>query len=1362
MTAHPRAARASDADMASRTHKLESRVAALEELLDTLERTTIEQSELIERSREAESHLAAIVQSSDDAIVSVSPDYRMMSWNKGAERLFGWVAEEALGQRVVDLFVTPETRVAVDAQVRKDFAALARQPHFLRRTEMEMQHKDGSRFQASLVACSLLDQAGRVLGISLVVSDVTERQRAANEQLMLATIVNASEDAIVSTSLDNSITSWNHGAERLFGISANAALGRKILEFLPPAEHVRTAAALSELSRTRKPVNLRQHSLKRDGTQFDCWVNLFPIYDSSGKMTAVAAIGRDITDQVKIQDEQASLATIVNASQDAILALSREMRITSWNRGAEIKYGHAAAEAIGQGLDFFVPPEELAPAIAAINHLLDAGEPVTWEQRTRDKHGTSLITLTNIFPIRNAEGKIVEVGGIGRDITRFKQIEAELREAHEYTRGLIESSVDAMVIVDPDMRISDGNEQLARLTELPKKVLFGSRFDSHFSEPALARAAVEKALADGYVTNVDLTLMAASGTEVPVSFNASLFYRAGKVFGIFGVARDVTVERATERTLREEREYSHSLVQSSPDALLVSDVALVLTDVNERALELTCYRREELLGSKLTALFTEPLHALEVLEQTRDAGPVHDIELLLLTRNAEEIPVALNASAFHHGDGTSRRVVVAVRDVSESKRAQKANSLLASIVDSSGDAIYSLTPDLIVTSWNLGAERLYGFMAHEMLGRNVALLVPLERRSDLAERAQRIRHGRKAEQYETVSIRKDGSTVEVALTVSPILDTAGAVTALSATARDISERKRLEAEFLKARDAALEGARLKSEFLANMSHEIRTPLNSIIGMSGLLLDTELSPEQAEFAHDVRESGDALLSLVNDILDFSKIAAGKFNFEEIDFELTGALEGAVELVASQTRHKGLELTLSVEPEVPRFLRGDPGRLRQVLLNLLSNAVKFTVHGEIAVVVSKLSESPKEAVLRVEVRDSGIGIPPDKLHLLFQPFSQVDASTSRQYGGTGLGLSIVRELVERMGGTVAVTSTPGTGSTFWFTITLTKQVDISRPASERFVSLSGARVLIVDDNANSRRIIEALVTSWGMKSATAAGGAEALTMLHRAAQAATPYQVALLDVMMPELDGIELARLIKTDPALAATAVIFISSVGSRKELKGRLQGLEICGWLMKPVPESALYDGLVKVLADGHPATTQAAATSPCASVSQFGGAHRVLLAEDNPINQKVARLQLKKLGLEVDVAANGREAVEAMMRLPYDVILMDCQMPEMDGYEATREIRRREAGASHVTIVALTAHALPEDRAKCLAAGMDGYISKPVTLEALQRALAEVLAAKPRSRRANGASARLSPPTPPAIKEAANGPASLSQEDTSD
>ena len=690
-----------------------------------------------------------------------------------------------------------------------------------------------------------------------------------------------------------------------------------------------------------------------------------------------------------------------------------------------------------------------------------------------------------------------------------------------------------------------------------------------------------------------------------------------------------------------------------------------------------------------------------------------------------------------------------MRDISERKRAEKERSLLASIVESSGNAIYSEASDLTITSWNPAAEKLFGYGASEVMGRSAALLAPIDSRGELLQHARSVRFSRKPENFETRRLRKDGRVIDVAITQSPVLDPSGAVLALSVTAQDISDRKRMEAELAQARDAAMEGARLKSEFLANMSHEIRTPLNSVIGMTGLLLDTELNPEQREFAHDVRESGNALLSLINDILDFSKIAAGKLVLEEVDFELGGAIEGALELVMEPARRKGLELTRRWTPDVPRYLRGDPGRLRQVLVNLVGNAIKFTAHGEVGVGVSKLSENPQEAILRFEVRDTGIGIAKEKQHLLFQAFTQVDASTTRHYGGTGLGLSIARELVQAMHGTIAVSSTPGAGSTFWFTAKVGKQVDPSKPASERFASLTGARVLIVDDNANSRLILERQLTAWGMLPRTAASAPEALATM-RAAARGEAFQMALLDVMMPGMDGIELARCIKADPALAKMAVVFVSSVGSRSDFSVRLLGLDIGGWLMKPVPESSLYNTLVKALASGADTSADTAMApregsgaqpqSPAVKLKLFAERKlKVLLAEDNPINQKVATLQLRKLGLEVDTVANGREAVEAISKQPYDLILMDCQMPEMDGNDATREIRRREGAGRKTTIVAMTAHALPGDREKCLAAGMDSYISKPVTMAALETTLAELFAAKPAT--ATTADASAAPPT---------------------
>ncbi len=742
-----------------------------------------------DRAEREQALLAAIVQSSDDAILSISslpPKFPVITWNKGAERLFGFTAEEAIGRSITELYVAPELRADAADLMKKDMTELSGHPELVRHLEVPVTRKDGTRVDVSITISGVYGSGGELLAISNIVRDITARKRAEREQALLAAIIGASDDVIVSTSLDNTILSWNPGAERVFEVTSEQALGHKMLEFVSQEEHERVRGLIAELSRSGKPVSFRLHSRKKDGTPFYSWVNLFPTCDENGKLVAVGAVGRDITDLVRLEREQAELATIVNASRDAIIGFSKDLKITSWNSGAEATYGFTPEEAIGHGFDLFVPPEELERALEADRRLFETGEPVSWEQRAKKKDGSWFVSQVNIFPIRDNAGKIIAGAGIGHDITRLKQIETELREAHEYTRGLIESSIDAMVMIDGEMRIMDGNQQLARMLELPKKALLGTLFENYFTDAAVARAAIKKTFTDGFVTNVDLVVRTASGKEVPVSFNASLFYKAGKVFGIFGVARDETEQRATERTLREEREYSRSLIQSSPDALLVADSSLTLTDVNERTLELTGYKREELSRSKMPSLFTDPVRAGEVMEQARDAGAVHDVELLLLTRSAREIPVSLNASSFRGKEDTGHKIVVAVRDISESKRAQAANSLLASIVGSSGDAIYSETPDMLLTSWNPAAEVLFGYSASEVIGRSAALLLPLNRRAEHTERIRRICQTRKAEHYEAICLRKDGSAFEVTVVESPMLDSAGYVVGVSVVMRDTS------------------------------------------------------------------------------------------------------------------------------------------------------------------------------------------------------------------------------------------------------------------------------------------------------------------------------------------------------------------------------------------------------------------------------------------------------------------------------------------------------------------------------------------------------------------------------------------------
>jgi len=644
------------------------------------------------------------------------------------------------------------------------------------------------------------------------------------------------------------------------------------------------------------------------------------------------------------------------------------------------------------------------------------------------------------------------------------------------------------------------------------------------------------------------------------------------------------------------------------------------------------------------------------------------------------------------------------------------------IVESTFDAFIAMDHTGLITDWSTQSEAMFGWSRAEAIGKSVERMFLWEQRAEGAEHSLRdlltIETARLQERIELTACHRDGHQFPAEAAISSLQ--LGENSLFTAFVHDVSKRKKEEREKEEAKTAAEQGARVKGEFLANMSHEIRTPLNGVIGMTDLALETELTREQRDYLETVKLSADSLLSVINGILDFSKIEAGKVDLEEVDFELRECMETALKTLVLRADEKGLELLCDVAAEVPDMVTGDPGRLRQILVNLVGNAIKFTYEGEVALTVQMELDEGNRVRLHFVVSDTGIGIAQDKLESIFESFAQADTSTTREYGGTGLGLTISERLIALMGGTIWIESEVGVGSHFHFTLLLNRSE--AKPANEDEFGpqqmLAGVRVLVIDDNRTNRRILDGLLRSWGMEPTVVSSAEKALAVLDESRESGLSFHLIVTDMHMPKMDGFGLVEKIKHRGGTAPATIMMLTSAGHRGDA-ARCQQLGIAAYLLKPVRKVELREAIARLLGakDQIPASTMITRDS---LQEERDPRQRldILLAEDNIVNQKLAMRLLEKRGHKVMVVGNGREALAALAYRPYDLVLMDVQMPELGGIEATIMLREKEKlTGAHQHIVAMTALVMKNDRERCLEAGMDGYLAKPIRPQELDEVL---------------------------------------------
>ncbi|HZT05533.1 MAG TPA: PAS domain S-box protein [Chloroflexota bacterium] len=1293
-------------------------------------RDITDQKRLEQELREQQAYNRGLIESNIDALMTTDTLGIITDVNRQMCAVTGREREELVGTPFKEYFTDPQRaedgirRVLTEGRVTN--------------YELTIAAADGKQTVVSYNATTFTGEDGRLRGVFAAARDITDQKRLEQQlreqQAYNRGLIESSVDAMLTVDPDLTITDVNEQMVRLTGYAREQLVGSPFPDYFTDAANARAGVrrTLDEGFVTNYELLLRSRHRREILVSFNASI----FRDPEGDIRGIFAVARDVTEQRRLEEQLRESENynrgLIESSVDALVTVDPDGVVTDVNEQMVNLTGYTREDLIGSSFkEYFTEPDR---AIAGVRQTLAEGSVTNYELVLQSRSGRRTVVSFNAGTFQDTEGQIAGILAAARDITEQKRLEQELREQQAYNRSLIESSVDALMTVDPDGVITDVNEQTVRLMGFTRKQLIGSRFFSYFAEPDLAQAGVSLTFAQGVVTNYELVVRTKSGRKIPVSFNAAVFRdTVGTVAGILAAARDSTLQKRIEEELREQQTYTRGLIESNIDALMTTDTLGIITDVNRQMCAVTGREREDLIGTPFKNYFTDPRRAEDGIRRVLTEERVTNYELTIRAADGKETVVSYNATTFTGADGRLRGVFAAARDITDQKRLEEqireqnrelmeTTSFMNNVLESSTEySIVAMDLEGQILAWNEGARRNYGYTAEEMVGRRKAQLLHVPEDVESGRVAAILQTAMSTGKAEGVfeRVRKSGDRFTASVAITLRRDSTGVPIGYVLISKDITEQKQLE-EQLQRKNEELEeqyrrvqeANRLKSEFLANMSHELRTPLNGIIGFAQLMHDGRVGPvsdEHKEYLGDILTSSRHLLQLINDVLDLAKVESGRMDFNPEPVQVDQIVAEVRDVLRTLAASKLIQIAVEVDPSVLSVV-ADPARLKQILYNYLSNALKFTPN-EGSVAVRVVPQGPDW--YRIEVQDSGIGIAAEEMNRLFVEFQQLDASIAKKYQGTGLGLALTKRMVEAQGGEVGVVSAPGNGSTFSAVLPrVMRRLDeenLARPPTPTS-AVAGPNILVIDDNPTDREWLGRILGEAGYAVTYAATAAEAISHCQRRV-----FDAITLDLLLPDLPGSRVLQEIRTRTNNAETPVVVVTVI-AQADLG---LGFAIHDYLLKPVKSEELLAAIGR-------------------SGAQPNGSASILVIDDDQSVRDVLREVLADHGFDPVCVADGKAGLEAIKGKAPAAIVLDLLMPNMDGFEFLYALRRSPAGR-RVPVIILTSKDLTTADRRQLQMSAQGIVLKGE--EATERLLAEIKNWVPqRSTRAAGSAPKTAAP----------------------